>query len=346
MSQNGDLHNFGRSVRAVTGASGVYFQKPRPVYWEWLFFGRGSPLVPFFEKRNSRGWSPGGCLFNLDVEMSLDFVGSSKQVQADSSAAIGLSHAYSLGVLLAYCYVFGIRDLHRHNLLATASHLQVVDAEAVLVRLLLPNETLLLPFKDVGPDLAAINHLSSEPASLSADVVSAILLGYCDAFGCIGRNLSGLQRVFVKEKLTMSRVPIRHIMRDTVVYRRWKTDVPVIPYCEEELAQLERGDIPYFFKFIGDPKLYCYTDNMGSFSQVPFPDDFRRAIARDATDPADLLNRDRIDQLLPTGLLFLAKQLWLPEFRGSMRNGEITLTQDSGMISAVIGDRRYQAARG
>ena len=57
----------------------------------------------------------------------------------------------------------------------------------------------------------------------------------------------------------MLTIPIRHIMRDTVQYRKWLEDqeVPVISFCSDELKQLERRDIPYYFKFLGDPNLYA-----------------------------------------------------------------------------------------
>jgi len=161
-----DLHNFGRSVQKVGRASGTYYQKPRPVYWERLFFGVDSPLASFFGKGGAE-FQPKHALFNLETEIDADFTGLSREVLS-VPASVERNHFYSFGVLLAYCYVFGVRDLHRHNILRTATHLQVVDAEVVLVKLLLPNETLLLPFKDIGAELASVSLLQIEyPAGLT-----------------------------------------------------------------------------------------------------------------------------------------------------------------------------------
>lgn len=348
MSANhqGDLHNFGQAVHAVERASGTYFQKPRPIYWEWLFFGKASPLMPFFSKKGDRGLSPGDCLFHLEVEMNRDFTGLSRRIKPSTKGEVTAGHAYSLGVLLAYCYVFGIRDLHRYNLVRTDTHLQVVDAEVVLVNLLLPNETLLLPFKDIGPELAAIAHLNADPSALSLDTVTEILKGYHDTFACILDHLDSIQRIFRDRREEMLRIPVRHIMRDTVHYRRWKKESPELPFFSDELEQLERGDIPYFFKFIGDARLYKYTHPSGSFAAVTIPTKFERAVYRDATDPEELLKRDRLESTLhPTGLLFLANRLLDKTFIGSIRLGDAILTRDSAIFCLRIGNQRFQSRK-
>ncbi len=343
--ERGDPHNFGQSVQVVSRASGIYFQKPRPVYWERFFLGKDSPIASLFDGKGRVGLLLREQLFNLDVEVGEDFSGFSRQVATFSGNRNERALSHSLGVLLAYCYVFGIRDLHRHNLIRAESHLQVIDAEVVLVKLLLPNETLLLPFKDIGPESAGIRHLTDSPAPLSAEMVSAILSGYCETFDRIESVLPEMTKVFAGLQTEMARVPVRHIARDTIVYRDWKTASPKIPFFKEELEQLERGDIPYFFKFIGDPCLYQYADRSGARVQVDAPSELLKGIARDATDPLDLLKLERVEVLFPTGLLFLAKRLLASDFQGEFRFGCAVLAQEAGLISATIGSRRYQARR-
>lgn len=96
-------------------------------------------------------------------------------------------------------------------------------------------------------------------------------------------------------------------MRDTIQYRLWLENqtVPPIAFCADELIQLERGDIPYYFKFIGDPMLYAYKNPEGEFKAITAPDEFLKGINRDATDPMELLAGTRLnDELLPNGSLF------------------------------------------
>jgi len=311
-----DLHNFGRSVQKVGRASGTYYQKPRPVYWERLFFGVDSPLASFFGKGGAE-FQPKHALFNLETEIDADFTGLSREVLS-VPASVERNHFYSFGVLLAYCYVFGVRDLHRHNILRTATHLQVVDAEVVLVKLLLPNETLLLPFKDIGAELASVSLLQIEyPAGLTENTRRQILSGYLDTFECFERSSKQIRQFFSQSEGEIRAVPVRHIMRDTVHYRRWMDVVPSDPFFDAELAQLSRGDIPYFFKFIGNNRLYAYTDAEGAYQEVVAPVAFQKAIDRDASHPLALLEPERIGQLLPTGALFLAKRLFDPSWIGS-----------------------------
>jgi lantibiotic modifying enzyme len=126
-----DLHNFGQAVQKIGRGSEKVFQKPRPIYWEWLFFGQNSPLSIFFEQSRVQGVNPRQVLFNLTTEINANYCGVSSEIIGQLGTKTLSSHAYSLGVLLAYCYIFGIRDLHRHNLVKTQAHLQVVDAEVV-----------------------------------------------------------------------------------------------------------------------------------------------------------------------------------------------------------------------
>jgi hypothetical protein len=347
MSQQGDLHNFGQSVQPIERASGSYFRKPRPIYWEWLFFGKTSPLAPFFSSKTGEGpITPGDCLFHLDIEMDEMFTGYSRRVVPAASEIICERHAYSFGVLLAYSYVFGIRDLHRHNIIQTESHLQVVDAEVVLVKILLPNETLLLPFKDIKFDLAAISHLGQDQSSISHETLVTILKAYCETFECILKNQAGLQRVFDNLREELIRVPVRHIMRDTVRYRKWKAEEQEVPFCFEELEQLERGDIPYFFKFVGDKTLYRYTNDSGSFTSVSVPVDFRKDVARDASEPNELLDRGRLEKnLFPTGLLFLASRLAVSAPEGCIKFGDILLHIDHQKVTATVGGMKFQSSR-
>jgi hypothetical protein len=338
-----DLHNFGRSVQKVGRASGTYYQKPRPIYWERLFFGVDSPLSPYFKKAGQE-FEPRHALFNIETEIGEDFCGFSREIAEARTFGVHRDHFYSFGVLLAYCYAFGIRDLHRHNLIRTPSHLQVVDAEIVLVKLLLPNETLLLPFKEIGPDLASVSHLQAE-GDLSEESCRQIFSGYFDTFECLRANRENILGEFTLRMDEMRRVPIRHILRDTPHYRRWQNEQPEDPFFEAELSQLRRGDIPYFFKFLGDEKLYSYANSEGSFEAVETPESFQRAIDRDAVLPSFLFSEDRVETLFPTGALFLAKKLISKTQTRPFVIGPWELHVGEKRVSLSDGSRRYEAAR-
>jgi hypothetical protein len=335
-----DLHNFGQSVQKIGRGSENFYQKPRPIYWEWLFFGRNSPLSIFFEHSRVEGISPQQVIFNLATEISASYCGSSAEIVGKPDAKSLSSHSYSLGVLLAYCYVFGIRDLHRHNLVKTETHLQVVDAEVVLSKLILPHETLLLPFKEVGAGLCGAHTILDLTDRISSETVALIFNGYMDVFDCVIGQLDPIKSAF-ETRSEITTIPIRHILRDTFHYRAWNKSEPVIPFFESEISQLKRGDIPYYFKFMGCSEVFEYTDKYGSFSPVALPDAFLKGAAREAQIPGVLLDDKRLRvQLLGPGLLYLAKT-FLPIAPVPSVQGEgyhIMLSEQEVRASTAFGD--------
>lgn len=342
--QLADLHNFGQSVQRIGRGSESFFQKPRPIFWEWLFFGRNSPLSEFFGHSKLNGFSPRNAIFNLDTDMGPDFSGRSREVVGIAEGTLSETHAYSLGTLLAYCYIFGIRDLHRHNLVKTATHIQVVDAEVVLSKLLLPHETLLLPFKEVGPGECGASVILDVLAGVDVGSIKLLFAGYLDVFNSVMLHRENILGVLQSQGEQSGRIPIRHILRDTFHYRAWPTKTPPIPFFESEIQQLRRGDIPYYFKFLNQSEVFEFTDSAGSFAPVSLPDEFLRGAAREATNPEVLLEDVRLRKsLLPAGLLYLAKTL--PErgfvgvvdgrdFQLQILDSEIIVSLPQGKFSA------------
>lgn len=274
--------------------------------------------------------------------MGADFKGSSREI--NSSTNFGTrEHLYSLGVLLGYCYVFGIRDLHRNNVVKTETHLQVIDAEVVLSCLLLPHETLLLPFKEVGPGLCGASSVLNL-AAVSAEQIELVLRGYYDVFHCISSNLAGIQRTFEDQRSIFERIPVRHILRDTIHYRSARANPPEIPLFESEVEQLGRGDIPYFFKFVGEPHVHAYTDRADNYSRVTLPPIFEKGAARDASLIAVLLDSKRIDTLMPTGFLYLAKAM-SRAIECSVTNEAFAFTVRGNEVSASIAGKTFSSAR-
>lgn len=299
-----DSHNFGQSVQKIGRGSEVYFRKPRPVYWEWLFFGRNSPLSSFFQT--------GGCarfLFNLEVEIQTATSGISRQVEEDAGSPITNEHLYGFGVLLCYAYAFGIRDLHANNVIKTKSHLQVIDAEVVLARLLLPHESLLLPYKDVGSNLCGAASLFDAGSALDDKSLDSVFDGYAAAANCFLQSRTGIMSELNARSAEINSIPIRHIARDTVQYRRIQENSLEHPIFDAEKVQLDRGDIPYFFKRLGQSEVFTYADAKGTPLKVELPSAFQKGAAREAINPADLLSADRLNLLVATGALFLGKTL-------------------------------------
>lgn len=271
--QVADLHNFGKRVEKIRRDSGVWYQKPRTVFWEWLFFGKSSPLAEVFSITGENGESQlAGFLFNLETEVNSEWLGYSREQAEASVERLLPSHFYGFGVLLAYSYIFGIRDLHRQNLVMTETHLQVVDAEVVLTKLVLPSETILLPFKNIGYEFAGIGRLANSPKSLTHDQIREVFAGYFDLFKCAIRRKDEIAHAL--SDLDLSKHPARVIIRNTPDYLRLLGRTRSQDLMVSESAQMERGDVPYYFKNIGGKSLNWLSSpdtvgeesNLGRFS--------------------------------------------------------------------------------
>ncbi|PIU00983.1 MAG: hypothetical protein COT74_00280 [Bdellovibrionales bacterium CG10_big_fil_rev_8_21_14_0_10_45_34] len=304
-----DKHNFGKSVQRFEQASGPWYRKPRSIFWEQLFFGNDSVLAPFFEKsgrNDSRTLS--SYLFNLEIQRINDWEGISREIVSPEGIEIDDPHFYSFGVILAYSYIFGIRDLHKHNLVPTKGGLQVIDAEVALTNLLLPSETALLPYKDLSFERSGAQNIGSGLASFTADQKRRILAGYFDLFDIVFQNIDPL-RSLLSEKIN-STVPIRVILRNTKYYlAHLAGEISIEDLLLEERVQLERGDVPYFFKLIGERDLYWISSL--AFDGVPVLSDLggmRSEVERHARPISDLLiSPTQLEQKVAQGTFLLAR---------------------------------------
>ncbi len=319
-----DRHNFGQHVKPMDGASGfgapsdapVYFQKPRTVFWEWLFFGTSSPLQPLFAVSGANsGLLLGGGLFNLDVSLHSEWLGTSREVIAVSNASSkgSLQDFARFGILLGYAYVFGIRDLHLSNVIRTTTGLQVIDAEVVLTDLILPHETLLMPFKDVTWKDCGLSLLAETPESITSDEAHAVLAGYVDVLTVIDQRRDEILAIFDALELNS---PVRIILRNTREYTSLLSERAFESLLDGERVQMEREDIPYFFKRLNSGEVFWVSgvspEHGHEFAVLSASDSYAADIARHAVKPEQLLKsetEDRLETRLLRGTAFLRKHL-------------------------------------
>lgn len=304
-----DRHNFGKCVERIERASGHWYQKPRSVFWEHLFFGQHSPIRSFFDFTGSNGNRPLlEYLFNLNVEVEDNWFGFSEEVSADETP-ISIEHFYSFGVLIGYCYLLGIRDLHKYNLVLKKNHLQIIDAEVVLTNLILPNETILLPYREIPLDLSAVSLLCHDLQKLSTSEVKNLFAGYFDVTTTILDNLDKIMPILEHE--CQNQHPTRIILKNTKQYRDFLVGKgSTNDFLPEELSQLNRGDIPYFFKYVGQTGLYFLSDP-GHIKMISnIPEDLERDVSRHSKSPALLLATHKdIVKKVAIGALYLRKTL-------------------------------------
>lgn len=324
--ETADRHNFGQQVKPTDGASCVgaprVFHKPRTVFWEWLFFGKTSPLQPLFAVpgKNS-GLIVSEAFFNLDVSVESQWSGTSKEVIADESIGqLGYEKNLDLfirfGMLLGYAYVFGIRDLHRANVIRTKTNLQVIDAEVVLTDLILPHETLLMPFKDVKWKDCGLSHLAESAEQITEAQASAIMSGYIDVLTVIDEKKDEILAVMSDQDLSH---PIRIILRNTKEYTAMLNEgTSRETLMDGEQAQLDRGDIPYFFKRQGSNDVHWVTSvgegGTHEFAKLTSAPSYESDINRHACSPLVLLavdSKDIIEVRRSRGIAYIKKNLKL-----------------------------------
>jgi hypothetical protein len=327
-----DKHNFGKSVEKIRQASGTLFRKPRTVFWEWLFFGNKSPLAEIFNTAGLNGELPlSSFLFNLELNVDGPWLGHSTEVQADESGNLKPSHFYGFGVLLAYSYIFGIRDLHQQNLVKTSTHFQAVDAEIVFTRLVLPSETLLLPFKNFGYEFSGIGALAKTAAGFNTENIQQIFAGYFDLF---------LHAVNRRDEITHALGgidagdhPCRVIVRNTLEYKPFLDSRDLgADLLVSESIQLARGDVPYYFKYLGrkelrwlsTPSIEGVEENLGRF----LPD-----IERHAVDPVALVATNlSSDRKMVHGGIQLIRHFAEHTYFSFKLNGDINIQSNNSQL--------------
>lgn len=269
----GDSHNFGRRV-VVRGARVL---KPRTVLWEWLLLARDSPLRAELDEAAKREGQAGAFAFLPSLRFfatTQPFGGEVQRLELRAlerpNAALKLELARVVGRALALFSWLGVADLHWENLVLGRDGsgrlvFGPLDVEMILSDLSLPTETKLLP--DGDPEyLQVCRHAAGLRRVLpylgkpiAAPNLLAMAGAYLGTLGLLERHSSALANS-VAQLPGLKGTPIRVCLRGTDEYVRARSAPPWPPLLEAERVQLERGDIPYFFRFYGRAGLH-YFDN-------------------------------------------------------------------------------------
>jgi hypothetical protein len=309
----GDSHNFGRRV-SVRG--GRVF-KPRSLLWEWLLLARESPLRRLLASaaasdglgRNAFGFLPTleffppmarheGAVERVALKPLPAFgPEESEQARKDRRAL-----AWIVGRSLALWSWLGVADLHWENLvLGLDARGRLVfgplDIEMILADLALPTETKLLP--DSDPEYAAIcRHACGVRRVLpylgkpvQAPELLAMASVYRGTLAFLDRRAPEIAEVFARLP-ELRDAPIRICLRGTDEYVRARSEPLWPPLLDAEREQLERGDIPYFFRLYGRRGIHYYSEpDLKRWKTLPLAGDVPKlepllSLARGLRSPA------------------------------------------------------------
>lgn len=270
----GDSHNFGRRV-AFAGDRVV---KPRTVAWEQLLLSARSPLrrllaeaaAPAGDGRPDFGFLPDLKFFRSRARHGGEVARVELRPLRARSRQGRHALARTVGSSLALWSWLGVADLHWENLvLGVADDERVVfaplDIEMILADLSLPTETKLLP--DADPEYAAISRHACGARRvlpyLGKPIAVADLVAMAGAYHTM---LAFLDRLAPRIADVLARLPqlretpIRVCLRGTDEYVHARSVPPWPPLLDAEVEQLDRGDIPYFFRLYGRPGIHYWGD--------------------------------------------------------------------------------------
>lgn len=333
----GDSHNFGRRVLVLQdGIGNLRVEKPRTVFWEYLFLDSRSPFRQIIRELSTQ-INFDSMLGNIHIEMSNDMCSGVASFYSEPNYDLfkpSASWFLNFGRTLAFCSIFGITDLHKDNALVSECGIQIVDIESVFWNTLIPSETLLLPktTEDIHRNILSKVGLT-ELRSFSDEKVSNVVVGAIEVFSFF-LNLNKNSEFLNKIQFLNSQIegfPVRVLLRDTRDYLKKNN------FYSEEVDQLSRGDIPYFFFIYGGSKELLYYSDFNCVSRlISNNDSISKKVKKSVNSITSLLSGERLIQLEKNLISEVLDKLWS---RNStfMKYEELKVKRDAGSIFVSTG---------
>lgn len=323
MVKLGDSHNFNRFVYLDSNKNVI---KPRDCFFEWLFLCLESPLRAWLEINYLRG------PISLLPALTYQKISTQKtkvtylDLRSPGPNSIQEEDMYEVGRIIALCTFFGMTDLHRENVALGFNekgelNFGPLDIECLFDEYELVSQTRLLPTRDLALEdsgLSGLHFYLKEYPNPRNNL--NLVLGYCEGLGDLVSKKLEITKL-ISESVDLLGKKIRMVIRPTREYYRYLSsgDVQVIP---GEKVQLDRNDIPYFFRILGkgDDIFYYSEENMNAQSKVNLPDDLRNDVFSNYTDIPQLLKHDSVESLMEQGALQICR---FADFGGSSYTGSL-----------------------
>ena len=333
----GDRHNFGRSTYRTVVNGKTLIHKPRPVFWEWLFFGIDSPLKEALDQDLETLLAG---IFKLDVSDPFSLhLGQVKEIERSNSIIDNVTFE-KYAALTAYCTFWGISDLHESNLLKTDDLFLPVDIECVFMPIVLPNETGLLPHKNIPEDKCLFRKFEflSQNTGVSQNFISRFAKTFLD----LSQKNSAFSIALLKFADFIAECPVRILLRPTSLYAaalEAENLTAISDFLPEEVEQLIRGDIPYFFTKLSDQSVFFYSSDKFKTSKIANSSPVK--IASLISNLDQLLNLSRQQQLFINSMLWLAKKIGNGSF--SLADSTWNLQRTADQIELSFIDQKFIA---
>ena len=290
----GDLHNFGTAVEKLIINGNTYFLKPRTTFWENLFFGETSSLKEIFIDTPFFNYF---CLSEILHENQI----LQKEVQFIGGHDLNF---LNYGFLLSYCFCLGIQDLNHGNVIRKASGVQPIDIEVVFSDLIGPKQTLLIGGPLIDFNRSALGLFFESIEEVTVDNAIELIKGFYQ--GCMKLlDLSDRILALLPTHSELYSKNNRVIFRNTILYSNLNLD-----FIPEERIQMQRGDIPYFFKKFSDNNVYYYKNKSQIEVVKNLPIKFQKIADNVGKLPEEIFAKTRMkNKSIPVGLLSLCSDL-------------------------------------
>lgn len=273
-SAYGDYHNCGKRVHYLGDGR---ITKPRTVFWEWLLLSSESPLqelpviggVPnFFKSQIQINWQS-RWLDGEVIEFPQINIGDNQQIDFES-----------IGQTLAVVSFFGIGDLHWQNVFPVVENdmlsIVPIDIECIFHRLQVLSQTKIISDKRNSNSTSGLNTVVRR--KIDIDELGMLSNAFCKTITGLDKHKLRITKV-IESIIPTNQIPIRVITRPTTYYYDVLNSIQTgqslntigLKRCEK--LQLDRGDIPYFFHFPNDKRIYFLNNSLdvveSEFSQIP-----------------------------------------------------------------------------
>lgn len=253
MKKMGDEHNFGRFVYFDIDQSIVV--KPKNLNFERLFLCENSQLRALFEKsvNNPFKYFP---LLKYYKEGTVEYL---ELDQEDFELTTSVKE--SIGFLTAVAIFFGLDDLHYENIFfgnyKKNWSLFPIDVECIGANITLPTQTHLFKSKVIPLKKTGLFKLFKKVKDIRGSDLIEIANSYCTAIQALNEKINKINQILIDYK----DAPVRVILRSTDIYKSFlDRNCSLIAPIKEEMEQLNRGDIPYFFWSFSSKDISYYTN--------------------------------------------------------------------------------------
>ncbi len=324
-----------------------HVDKPRTLLWEWLVLANESPLRTVLREIAGDAFDFLPTLTFTDPESPLG--GRVERVALDPLGTLSRAKKRELaeitGRFIALFSWLGVTDLHWENLVLGKNKkgrtiFAPLDVEMFFSDFALPTETKLLP--DADPEYAAVcrhaagvrrvlPYLGKPVAAEDLVAMVSVYRATLDLLETHARTIaSRLKRV-----PGIAEAPIRVCLRGTAEYVDGDMSTLWPPLLESEIEQLERGDIPYFFRIYGKKGLRYFNEpSLRSDKALPSTGDVPQLepllpLAKNLQSPSRAKLREE-------GLLTLIGAFDHPSFKGNVTTDETTIVWKGRSIQVTL----------